>query len=834
VLVEHRHVVNLFAAMDSIVQRCSDETWLAVTSLSFDISVLELLYTLARGIRIAIHTSTMDPTLPRAKAMDFSLFYFSADEAENAKTPDGKYRLLLDGARFADANGFCAVWTPERHFHAFGGLYPNPAVTAAAIAAITERVGIRAGAVVLPLHHPIEIAEAWSMVDNLSNGRVGVAFAAGWHPNDFVLRPQNYVHAKTTMFEGVDQIQRLWRGETLAFHGPDTKMVEVATLPRPVQPALPTWITTAGDPESFAAAGSLGANLLTHLVGQSIDQLAVKIAAYRAARSAAGHDPSTGVVTLMLHTFVGDDEHAVRSIVREPLRNYLSTSFNLVREHAWSFPTFRRPDGAPVVSPDDLADDDIAELAGEGLDAVLDFAAQRYYETSGLFGTPDQVLPLVERLHDLGVDEIACLIDFGVATDTVLAHLPQLALVREMVAARAASNDDMSIADLATATSATHLQCTPSMARMFTLDPAMRAALGKIHHLLVGGEALPPDLAHELHALVGGTVSNMYGPTETTVWSTAWTVQNEFDWTSIGTPIANTQVYVLDNAGQPTPPGVAGQLWIGGAGVARGYHQRPDLTAERFRPNPFRDRGNIYCTGDIARWRQQPGGSAALEFLGRSDQQVKLRGHRIELGEIEAELLRLDGVIDGAAVIRNRGDDPLDQQLLAYVVVSDAAFDPSAARKVLRRRLPEVMVPSHVAVLTALPRTPNGKVDRRSLAALAPTSRAMISKERPPPASASSDIERLVLACWCQVLATDTLGIDDNFFDVGGHSLLIVRLQRLVQERLGESIALTDLYRFPTVRTFSASLDGNVQTSAAIEGALDRAARRRATARGRR
>ena len=186
-MVEHRNVTNFFTAMDAVVHpepTSGGDTWFAVTSVSFDISVLELLYTLARGMRIVLHTANdLTTRVPRlAKGIDFSLFYFSGDEAEDAST--GKYRLLLEGARFADANGFCAVWTPERHFHAFGGLYPNPAVTAAAVAVVTERVGIRAGSVVLPLHHPVEVAEAWSVVDNLSDGRVGVAFASGWQPNE--------------------------------------------------------------------------------------------------------------------------------------------------------------------------------------------------------------------------------------------------------------------------------------------------------------------------------------------------------------------------------------------------------------------------------------------------------------------------------------------------------------------------------------------------------------------------------------------------------------------------------------------------------------------------
>jgi methionyl-tRNA formyltransferase len=299
VLLEHRNVVNFFAGMDERVDHRMPATWFAVTSLSFDISVLELLYTLSRGFKVVIYRDRdRDPgAAPQVEhrrdvatpgGIDFSLFYFSGSEADSAGS--GKYRLLLDGARWADTNGFSAVWTPERHFHAFGGLYPQPSVTAAAVAAITQNVSIRAGSVVLPLHHPVRVAEAWSVVDNLSNGRVGISIASGWQPDDFLLMPENYAKAKDIMFRDAELVKRLWRGEKVAFPGPLGKDIEVRTLPRPVQPELPLWVTTAGNPETFEQAGRMGAHLLTHLLGQTVEQLAPKIAAYRKARAEAGFD----------------------------------------------------------------------------------------------------------------------------------------------------------------------------------------------------------------------------------------------------------------------------------------------------------------------------------------------------------------------------------------------------------------------------------------------------------------------------------------------------------------------------------------------------------------
>jgi non-ribosomal peptide synthetase component F len=239
VMVTHRNVAGFFAAMD---QALADDpevwpgVWLAVTSISFDISVLELLWTLTRGWKVVVQdeTATWLAAAPRtvARPIDFSLFYF-ADAAGDARE---KYRLLLEGARFADEHGFQAVWTPERHFHAFGGLYPNPSVTGAAVAATTRRIAIRAGSVVLPLHDPLRVAEEWAVVDNISGGRVGVSFASGWHADDFVFAPDRYADRKEAMLDGIETVRALWRGEAVRRRGGSGGEVEVRVLPRPLQP----------------------------------------------------------------------------------------------------------------------------------------------------------------------------------------------------------------------------------------------------------------------------------------------------------------------------------------------------------------------------------------------------------------------------------------------------------------------------------------------------------------------------------------------------------------------------------------------------------------------
>ncbi|MDE3066463.1 MAG: LLM class flavin-dependent oxidoreductase [Verrucomicrobiota bacterium] len=357
------------------------------------------------------------------RPLGFSLFLWGNDDAPGRD----KYRLMLEGAKYFDWNGFEAVWTPERHFHAFGSPYPNPCVTGAALAAVTGRLGIRAGSCVSPLHHPIRIAEDWAVVDNLSNGRVAIAFASGWQPNDFLLRPENHADKKRVMLEQIDQVRRLWRGEKLAFRNPFGQEVAIQTLPRPVQPELPFWVTTAGNPDTYRQAGELGANVLTHLLGQTLDDVTQKIAVYRQARKAAGHDPATGRVTLMLHTFVGGEDDGVCDLVRQPLKAYLRSSLKLLLGFAGLSPADKSSGGA-CETPQNM---DLDRLPEEEIEAMLDFAFERYFETSGLFGTPATCLRMAERCKRAGVDEIACLLDFGVPTEQVMASLPFLNRVRE-------------------------------------------------------------------------------------------------------------------------------------------------------------------------------------------------------------------------------------------------------------------------------------------------------------------------------------------------------------------------------------------------------------------
>lgn len=363
------------------------------------------------GSSESVRERSLEEAPAKAKQLEFSLLYFASEDSN--QSADDKYRLLIEGAKFADSHGFCAVWTPERHFHAFGGLYPNPSVTGAAIATITGRVKIRAGSVVLPLHHPVRVAEEWAVVDNLSNGRVGLSFASGWHADDFIFAPERFSTRREVMARHVDIVRRLWRGESVPMTGGLGNEVQVKIMPRPVQTELPVWLTAFGSVETFRLAGEIGANMLTHLLGQSVELVAEKIKLYRKAWRDHGH-PGSGHVTLMLHTFVTDDYEAAREKVRDPFCNYLRSSLDLLMGLAASA-------GIEV---------DPSHLTPQNIDALVSHAFNRYYETCGLFGTPDTCMRMVEKVKRAGIDEVACLIDFGIDADSVLSSLSYLNILK--------------------------------------------------------------------------------------------------------------------------------------------------------------------------------------------------------------------------------------------------------------------------------------------------------------------------------------------------------------------------------------------------------------------
>ncbi len=394
-------------------------------------------------------------------------------------------------------------------------------------------------------------------------------------------------------------------------------------------------------------------------------------------------------------------------------------------------------------------------------------------------------------------------------------YLPLMVGARIELASREVAQDGAALARLIETSGATVMQATPATWRLL-LAAGWSGRPGLT--LLCGGEALARDLADALLTRCSA-LWNLYGPTETTIWSTAERVGPGRGAVPIGRPIANTRVYLLDAAGAPVPVGVTGRLFIGGAGVARGYWGREALTAERFVADPFRGPSigqpgaRMYDTGDLARWRAD----GRLEYLGRGDTQVKLRGYRIELGEIEAVIARAPGVAQAVVLVRE--DRPGDQRLVAYLVPQPGAVPTEEGlRATAAQLLPAFMVPAAWVMLPALPLTPNGKVDRQAL----PPPRAAAPLVATDPVPPRSETEQRLAAIWRALLHVNQIGVHDNFFDIGGHSLLVVALQGRLLEAFGIELPVVALFEHPTIAALASRLAGQGPTDVAPDPAAAR------------
>ena len=379
-------------------------------------------------------------------------------------------------------------------------------------------------------------------------------------------------------------------------------------------------------------------------------------------------------------------------------------------------------------------------------------------------------------------------------------YLPLLVGARiELINSETAADGELLMARLARSC-VTTMQATPTTWRQL-IDAGWGGGRG--FRALCGGEGLPRDLADELLHRTEA-LWNMYGPTETTVWSSLERVQPGPDPVNIGRPIANTEIYILDRFGEPTPVGVAGELFIGGMGVAIGYHNRPDITAQRFVPDHISSRSGarLYATGDLGKCRAD----GRFYHLGRLDTQIKIRGMRIELGEIETALRTMPEI--QAAIAVSSEPAPGDGRLVAHVVYHPGQdLSVSEVRRYLRRSLPDYMVPSVIVAIDTVPLTPNGKIDRAALPDPFKASGRTRNYEPPAPG-----IEQQMAEIWREFLSVDSIGADDNFFELGGQSLLSLRVAAAVERRVGRQLDPRSLF-FQTLRQVAASVaDGPLST----------------------
>ncbi|WP_084610648.1 hybrid non-ribosomal peptide synthetase/type I polyketide synthase [Archangium violaceum] len=582
--LSHRNLAHLLASLDERLGGGEGEVWLAAGGPAADPAGLDLLWALARGLRVVLPPERMAARFVAVsrravqRPLEFSLSYFANDEDSLGER---KYEQLIEGAKFADAHGFSAVWTPERRFHSFGGLYPAPSVIGGALAMLTRHVHIRAGSVVLPLHEPLEVAEQWSVVDNLSGGRVGLSLATGWHANDFALSPDTYSRRREVLQERVEELRRLWRGGTVRRRNGAGVEVDLSLRPKPVQPELPVWLTSAGNPETFRQAGDIGAGLLTNVLGlgANLEELAAKVALYREAWRKRGHGPGRGHVTLMLYTFLGRDLDEVRDIVREPLLRYFRSSVDI-------FSNLMASQGLQV---------DVRGLTEQDMDTLLGQAFEQYLADGGIFGSVEDGVRVVERVRTLDVDEIACLVDFGVDLPSMMSSLRHVDKLRQRFQSPVASAEPVlaegegglgELLELVRSEGVTALRCAPSQARALAELPGAAGALGGVRRLVLGGEAVDS----EVDSVLGRVYVAERGVVEASSVEVAW-------------PASGSGAFrVLDASGAQVPVGVVGELAIGGGAVPLGFWKDAEASQVRFLSGKGADE-RLLLTGQRARFR---------------------------------------------------------------------------------------------------------------------------------------------------------------------------------------------------------------------------------------
>ncbi|NVJ19217.1 non-ribosomal peptide synthetase/type I polyketide synthase, partial [Myxococcus sp. AM010] len=584
----HQGLTELFDALDKRLRPAEGATWVAAAESSAERPELEALWALSRGLTVTFPSEQVTAQWevlqgggPRQGAMDLSLIYFANDE-DSLVGP--KYELLIEGAKYADANGFSAVWTPERHFHSFGGLYPQPAVVAGALATITRNLSLRSGSVVLPLHDPLQVAEQWSVVDNLSGGRVGLSIATGWHVADFTFAPQNYEDRRNVLLRNLETIRTLWRGEKLRRPGGGGVTVEVGLRPKPVQKDLPVWLTAAGSPETFRLAGEVGAGVLTGLLTQSLEELKQKVALYREAWRRNGH-PGRGHVALMLHAFIGDDEQEVLRTVRKPLLGYFRSSAEI---------------SASLLAAQGYQGE-IDKVSEEDVNALLEHTFEHHAKGTGLIGTVESGVQRLLHVREADVDEVACLIDFGLDTPVVLEGLRRLTAIRERLVQDASQRKVQRQAEgtlavdellaLARQSGAVLLHASARLARTLVELPQAREALEPVGALVLDGASA--ELALSLHRNLGTEVLLAGAASEGGLLPRPPTARIP----------EGLQSWVLDAAGLPVPPGVVGELALEGAGLPWDLWRANEQERRRFVQHPSSSEARLFRTGRHARLR---------------------------------------------------------------------------------------------------------------------------------------------------------------------------------------------------------------------------------------
>ncbi len=407
-------------------QAYAGDTFVVASVSPFSQKLIAYYVALTRSFKLVLFNGQSEDLLQaldsRSNAMEFGIFFFGSYKASE----ENIYDTLIEISKYADALNFASLWTPERHFNEFGGLFPNPALMSAALASMTQSIQVRSGSLVSPIHDTLRIAEDYAVVDNLSSGRLAVSFASGWQCDDFVFFPERYEKRDQVMLEQIEEVRSLWAGRSVTRQNGLGKAVDVKIFPKPIQKNLPVWITVSGKLETFQNAGKYGTNILTHLLWQNKEELIEKIQAYRQALRENGFNPKDFKVTVMVHTYMAETMEEVNRVVRNHLKNYIKSSIFLIEKMVSSTKQAEEKYRQVVGRYGSV----VEEIPEDQMDELLEISVDRFINEAGLFGNVDRVLKVIRMLKGYDVDEVACLVDFGPSKTEILKSMDLLNILK--------------------------------------------------------------------------------------------------------------------------------------------------------------------------------------------------------------------------------------------------------------------------------------------------------------------------------------------------------------------------------------------------------------------
>ncbi len=759
VMINHDSLLNLSVAAPDLLDLSTEEHFLSVTSMSFDISIFEFVALLCNGNALTIKPDITqlgelnEYVRKSTEGLEYSLYL--TQEPANQTELKSRKKLVSD----ADSSDLKAIWFGQADGVQIPGDATLSLANVSSYSTMTNQIDLRVDNLVLTNHDVIRVAEDLSIVDNLSGGRVGLAINQGGVSEQFSFAKDDF-EDRTELFEtSYSELNKLWNNDAIERTNGLGKEVSLKVFPEPMSKELPLWVTVVDPETDFEKAGQMGANLMLHLVDFEEPDLKYGIKTYKKELKNAGYNIEDAKITCVTAGYV---------LEAQETEEQWKTGFS-----------------AYVNSRVSLSES-LRETLNEKETNAEAYALVNYQEIS-LIGKGSFVKQQLQRLIAMGITELAWIADINPDKGIMEDQLRRFTQLREELKREDALSKPINA-----------LQTTPSLLKAILRDPYSSKFIAGLSKILVAGEPFPKQLLEQLVKRTKAAVFNGYGPTEATIYASIKRLNPEEPVITIGAPLPNTQMHIVDEHGNLVPPGVAGQILLAGNGLGKGYWGQAELTASRFKQQGTE--GAIrYETGDLGRWLP----SGEVEMLGRLDRQVKIRGNRIELEEIEYQLNNHPQLLQSVITVKRDGDD---NDLICAYVVSDEKPDRGALKKYLAAILPGYMIPSYFIRIDEVPVTSSGKVDLKQL----PEPETQDQKTEVPYVAPRNEIEAGLEGIFKEALQCNRVGVHDDFFDIGGHSIIATLIVSRILRHYGIEFKIRIIFDNPTIEALAIEIQNQL------------------------